>query len=63
MRHLKNRNKLGVKTSEKVIERLDVYEKETLPLIKYYEKQKILLKIDANDDIDNTSEKIMKELY
>ena len=48
---------------EKVIERLDVYEKETLPLIKYYEKQKILLKIDANDDIDNTSEKIMKELY
>ena len=48
---------------EKVIDRLAVYEKETLPLIKYYEKQKILLKIDANDDIDNTSEKIMKELY
>ncbi len=48
---------------EKIIERLDVYEKETLPLIKYYEKNKNLSRIEASGTIDDISEKILKELY
>ncbi len=47
---------------EKVIERLDVYQKETLPLVEYYEKKDVLSRIDANGKIDEISEKILKAL-
>lgn len=39
-------------TFETVKERLDVYKKQTEPLIAYYEKKGILSPIDGNQDID-----------
>ena len=47
---------------EKVLERLNVYQTETFPLVEYYERKNILSRIDANGKIEEISEKILKEL-
>lgn len=47
---------------EKITTRLDIYEKETMPVIEYYQKKKILLKIDANKTIDDVHQELVKQL-
>ncbi|MGB9779952.1 adenylate kinase [Caldanaerobacter sp.] len=47
---------------ESVVKRLEVYEKETKPLIDYYTKKGILLNIDGNRSIDEVFEDIKKAL-
>lgn len=37
--------------SQTILHRLDVYEKETLPVIEYYQKQNKLIEIDGTPDI------------
>lgn len=45
-------------TQDTVKDRLDVYEKQTEPLINYYKKQGVILKIDGNGEIDQVFKKI-----
>lgn len=45
-------------TVETVTSRLDVYEKQTKPLIDFYKKQKILIDINGNQSIDKVFEDI-----
>ncbi|HBT49799.1 MAG: Adenylate kinase [Caldanaerobacter subterraneus] len=47
---------------ESVVKRLEVYEKETKPLIDYYTKKGILVNIDGNKSIDEVFEDIKKAL-
>jgi adenylate kinase len=47
---------------ETVIKRLEVYEKETKPLLEYYQKQDIVTNIDGDGDIQSIFEKIKVEL-
>lgn len=47
---------------ESVVKRLEVYEKETKPLIDYYTKKSILVNIDGNKSIDEVFEDIKKTL-
>ncbi|MFH1612978.1 MAG: adenylate kinase [bacterium] len=48
---------------EIVKQRLIVYEKETNPLIEYYEKEKILVNIDGNRDKEEIFEEILENKY
>lgn len=49
--------------NEKVIkERYKLYESETMPILSYYDAQKIVYKIDAENDVENISNEIVKEL-
>lgn len=45
-----------------VVKRLEVYEMETAPLIKYYEDKNLLLNIDGCKKIDEVYEEIMERL-
>jgi len=47
---------------ESVVKRLEVYEKETKPLIDYYTRKDILVNIDGNKSIDEVFEDIKKAL-
>jgi|YelNatPaOPRAMG01_1025707.scaffolds.fasta_scaffold00345_26 adenylate kinase len=47
---------------EIVRKRLEVYKTETLPLINYYEKKKILYKIDGNKTVEEVFKQIMEVL-
>ncbi len=42
--------------------RLDVYNKETLALVNYYQKQNLLTKIDANQEASNTFKDLWNKL-
>ncbi|MBP9791867.1 MAG: adenylate kinase [Rickettsiales bacterium] len=49
--------------NEEVIkERFKLYESQTLPILSYYKKQKIVLEINADNDVKNISEEIVKEV-
>lgn len=43
-------------------ERFKLYESQTLPILSYYKKQEIVLEIDADNDVKNISEEIVKEV-
>lgn len=45
-----------------VANRLDVYEQQTAPLIDYYNRKKLLLKISGDDDVEKVTQKILKAL-
>lgn len=49
-------------TLETLTKRMNVYHKETAPLIEFYEKQHLLRSVNANQPIDKVSEDIMKLL-
>ncbi|MGI6486243.1 MAG: adenylate kinase [Thermoanaerobacterales bacterium] len=46
-------------TRETVIKRLEVYEKETAPLIKYYEEKGLLVNVDGGKTIESVYDEIM----
>ncbi len=46
--------------ADTVRQRMEVYEKETAPLIDYYRKKKILFSVDGNDTVDIVFNKIME---
>jgi len=48
-------------TEESITVRLDVYEEDTKPLIKFYEKKGIVVKINAVGDVDKIYQLISKE--
>jgi len=43
-----------------VRERMKTYQKETFPLIEYYQRQRLLAKIDANRSVENVFEDLCK---
>ena len=45
-------------TEETVKERLDVYDKQTQPLIKYYKEQNILSVVDGTEEINEVFKNI-----
>ncbi len=45
-----------------VLARLDVYHKETEPLVDYYDKQSKLINVEGQDQVDTTTELILKEI-
>lgn len=45
-----------------VLERIEVYQQQTKPVIGYYEKQNLLVHIDGSREIEYTNEQIMKVL-
>ena len=45
-----------------VLARLDVYHKETEPLVEYYDKQGKLINVEGQDQVDATTELILKEI-
>ena len=47
-------------TEETLKNRLDAYEKNAKPIIKYYKKQKVLKKVDAENTLDLTEDDIKK---
>ncbi|MFW6148550.1 MAG: adenylate kinase [Atribacterota bacterium] len=50
---------------ETILKRLEVFNDETLPLVNYYQKQNILTKINADQDLDDRFEEVdarLKEL-
>ena len=47
-------------TEETLRNRLDAYEKNAKPIIKYYKKQKVLKKVNAENTLDLTEEDIKK---
>lgn len=49
-------------TPEAIAERLNIYEKETLPVIEKYRRQGILLEIDGRPDIDTIFKDICNRL-
>jgi len=49
-------------TPESINRRLDIYEKETTPVINFYRYQKILIEIDGTPDIDTIHQDILKKL-
>lgn len=49
-------------TIETISERLEVYEKETRPLINHYENCNLLIKINGNDDLEDITRNILKAL-
>ena len=48
---------------DKINTRLQVYETETTPIIDYYKKKKILIKIDANRTIEQVSQELVRQLF
>jgi len=49
-------------TPETINQRLEVYEMETRPLIDFYEKRGLLIRIDANGELEEVSDNIIKAL-
>ncbi len=47
---------------ETVAKRIEVYTKQTKPLIDYYEKKNIILNVDGNKSIEKVFEEIVKKL-
>lgn len=47
---------------EKIINRLDNYEKQTAPLVEYYQNSGVLKTVLASGDIDTITEKILAEV-
>ncbi|MGD9551538.1 MAG: adenylate kinase [Candidatus Caldatribacteriota bacterium] len=47
---------------ETIKKRLEVYHKETLPLVSYYQKKNILTKIDADQDVEDRFKKLWNRL-
>ena len=45
-----------------IIERLEVYSKQTAPLLKYYHKKELIKRIDGSGNIDNVFQLILKAL-
>ena len=48
--------------AETVLARLEVYHKQTAPLIGYYEKKGLLKRIDGDQGLENTFQAILKTL-
>lgn len=49
-------------TPESITRRLDIYEKETIPVIDYYRQKNILTEIDGIPDIDTIHKDILQKL-
>ena len=49
-------------TEETVLNRIDVYNKQTKPLVDYYDKAGVIINIDGNKDLDDVLEDIIKGL-
>ena len=47
---------------ESVLVRLDAYEKQTKPLLKYYQDQGLLVTIDGKQEINDVFLDILREL-
>ena len=47
---------------ETVLKRLEVYEKNTAPLLDYYKKKGLILKIDGSETVEKTFENVIKAL-
>lgn len=47
---------------ETIIKRLEVYRQQTIPLVEYYENQRILIQIDGDKDIQTVYESICQSL-
>ena len=43
-------------------ERFKLYESQTLPILSYYKKQKLVCEINADRDLKNISDEIVKEV-
>lgn len=52
----------GDDTVETVKERLDVYKKQTFPLIEYYQRKGLFISVDGNKDIDQVFEEVSSRL-
>ena len=50
-------------TLEVIKHRLDIYNKKTKPLIDFYEKEKLLIKIDASSDVKTNFKNLLERLY
>ena len=48
-------------TEESISVRLEVYEKDTEPLIEYYDNKKVTVKINAVGEVDNIYSELSKE--
>lgn len=49
-------------TEETVLNRIDVYNKQTKPLVDYYDKTGVIINIDGNKDLDDVLADIIKGL-
>ena len=49
-------------TEETVLNRIDVYNKQTKPLVDYYDKAGVIINIDGNKDLDDVLADIIKGL-
>ena len=49
-------------TEETVLNRIDVYNKQTKPLVDYYDKAGVIINIDGNKDLDDVLADIVKGL-
>ena len=49
-------------SKEVIIERLEVYNKQTAPLLEYYKEKHLIKKIDGSGNIDNVYQLILKAL-
>jgi adenylate kinase len=49
-------------TPESINRRLDIYEKETTPVIEYYRQKNILIEIDGRPDIATIHQNILKKI-
>ena len=49
-------------SKEVIIERLKIYNKQTAPLLKYYQEKKLIKKINGNGNINNVKKLILKAL-
>ena len=49
-------------TEETVLNRIDVYNKQTKPLVDYYDKAGVIINIDGNKDLDDVLAEIVKGL-
>lgn len=49
-------------TEETVLNRIDVYNKQTKPLVDYYDKAGVIINIDGNKDLDDVFADIIKGL-
>lgn len=49
-------------TEETAVNRLDVYDRQTAPLVEYYQKKGLLLEIDGNQSMEAVTQSILKAL-
>ena len=49
-------------TEETVLNRIDVYNKQTKPLVDYYDKAGVIVNIDGNKDLDDVLSDIITAL-